>query len=131
MTAETDALLRAILGELKTQTALLEMLAPPVATTTRIDGVLAGAIAAAMKARAFTAGEVCKFAAADATLSAALEAARADTPQRLGKALQRLQGREIGGVRIARIGVDGCGAVWCAARSGAVDNRGSRGSDSL
>ena len=55
-------------------------------------------------------------------LRCALEAAGMTSPRRLGKLLQQLQGRDVGGLRLERLGEDYLGAVWvfrvCPTHSG-------------
>ena len=70
------------------------------------------ALALTVQASAFSAREVLAHAAVDAELLAALDAAGGTTGPKLGKLLQRLEGRDVGGCRLARLGADRDGVVW-------------------
>jgi hypothetical protein len=81
--------------------------------TNRAGVELVPVIAAAVGERAFSAAELVAHSAVDPDLRAALAAANLTSPRRLGWALRRLDGRVIHGLRLAQIGSDRAGRVWC------------------
>jgi hypothetical protein len=68
------------------------------------------AIAASVQGHAFSAAELLAHAGVDDALRQALDGA--GTPKRIGRRLQALAGREIGGLRLVRVGRDETGCIW-------------------
>jgi hypothetical protein len=80
------------------------------AATSRDDDGLKLSLAAAVAGRAFSAREVIQHAAAvDGPLRAALDTAGLANARQLGKWLRSIEGRETGGLRLDRLGVDKSG----------------------
>jgi hypothetical protein len=112
--AERDALMlellaamRAVLGELAAMRPAKHAHASAAADTTLVASIVAVA-----GERVFTAGELIEHAAVDAELCEALAAVGARNAKRLGKALRRMDGVDLGGWRIERVGQDRTGALW-------------------
>jgi hypothetical protein len=72
--------------------------------------LLLPAIAASVQGHVFSAAELLDHAAIDDGLRQALDGA--DTPQRVGRRLQRLVGRQVGGFCLVRAGRDETGCIW-------------------
>jgi len=71
------------------------------------------AIAEIVKGHAFTSAELMAHARdVSPTLRQAFAAAGVTSARRLGKRLQRLQGRPLGGLYLERVGADYTGAIW-------------------
>lgn len=70
------------------------------------------AVAAAVAETAFSAGEVLQHARVVPSLRQALAAAGIRNPRQLGKWFRTLEGRDVGGVRLDRVGADRDGVVW-------------------
>lgn len=76
-------------------------------------GALLAPIAGYVKGTAFSAAEVIHHAAVVASpLREALAAAGVVNARQLGKWFRRIEGRDIGGLRLTRIGVDRDGVIW-------------------
>ena len=83
--------------------------------------VLLPVIAAAIGAQSFVVAELLALAATAAPGADALRLAiagaagplDAGTGRRLGKLLRRLDGADVGGLTVARIGRESAGAIWC------------------
>jgi len=113
---EALALLRQILERLVAIEARLAVRKPEISAA---DAELVRRIAEAVGARTFSGWEVVDHArlpgAAD--LRAAVVAAiGSENSQRLGKRLQRVEGQDVGGLRVVRVGVDRDGVLWRIAR---------------
>jgi hypothetical protein len=108
-------LLLSILAAIKENTAAVRELSlrkePP--DVGKFHEALLPVLAAAVEAKAFSAREVMERAALlDVALRAALAAAGLDNPRQLGKWLRTVEGRQLAGVRLERIGTDHDGIVW-------------------
>ncbi len=73
---------------------------------------LVQAIATAARGTCYAAGELYERRLVDEDLRRALEAHRINSPLRLGKRLEHLTNRVVGGVAIRRVGRDSAGAIW-------------------
>jgi hypothetical protein len=104
--------LRADVADLRLRVARLE--AARARRDARRDARLLAAIGDAMpREHVFDCAQLLKHAQdACPTLRRALLRAGLHTPQQLGKRLQRLQGRDLGGLRLERLGADKAGAIW-------------------
>jgi hypothetical protein len=106
--------LRGLRGDLR------RAVSPPAG---EIETNLIREIAAACGARAFVSSELIGAAAVRPSLRIAIEAFGEIDARRLGKVLQRIEGRDCDGLSVVRAGDSGGGAIWVL--------KGSRGSDSL
>jgi hypothetical protein len=103
----------AVLAELRAIRAALEPDRRPAQT--RDDDALMLALATAVADRAFSAREVWQHALlVDRELRAAL--GTVSNARGLGKLFRQLEGRQLAGVRLARIGVDRDGVIWRVSR---------------
>jgi hypothetical protein len=79
----------------------------------RAGELLLPAVAEAVSDRAFSAAEVIRHAeVVGCSLRAALEAAGASNGRKLGKLFRELEGCEIDGLQLVRIGAERDGLVW-------------------
>jgi len=113
-------LLRLVLAEVRSLRADLERagLIPPPAP---LDDLLLVAIANAVGAKAFTAGELIDHAdKADDQLRTALVASLGEkpAPRSLGKQLARMEGKPCGGLAIWRLGEERAGIIWAVRPAG-------------
>jgi hypothetical protein len=69
-------------------------------------------LAAAVGDHVFSAREVVAHARVNPELADTLTAARLSSARKLGRYLQRVEGREAAGVRVRKIGADRDGAIW-------------------
>lgn len=106
------AALRAELADLRARVARLE--AARARRDARRDARLLAAIGAALpREHDFDCGQLLKLAReACPALHRALRRAGLHTPQQVGKRLQQLQGRDLGGLRVERLDANNVGAIW-------------------
>ena len=76
------------------------------------DYALVLVVAASTQGLTFTAAELWRHRDVDETLAEALESADIDNPRQAGKWLSRLEGCDVSGWRIERVGVDREGVRW-------------------
>lgn len=108
---------QAVLEQLAAIRALLEQQDQPKKNSGRSDAILLLAVAEAVADRAFSAAEVIAHARlVDGALRAALEAAGVTNGRKLGKVFRRLEGHEIAGLRLVRLGAERDGIVWRVSR---------------
>jgi hypothetical protein len=112
----TDDQVNEILHELR---LIREALSNPPRRRVHLDEAhvaLARAIAAATGGRIFTASEAVEHARLDGqeALGAAIAGVCGGSlnPRRLGKALRRIEGSDVGNVVVERVGADGSGVLW-------------------
>ena len=84
---------------------------------------LVRAIAGAARGLAFTSAELIAHAQVEGALRDALVACDALNARRLGKLLRRIEGVEIGGLVVERVGESGEGVVWVSRVSEARETR--------
>lgn len=92
--------------------ALLARLAP--GPRDRGDEQLVHVIAASTRGLTFTSQALWRHRAADPALADALATADLESPRMIGKWLRRLEGRDLGPVRIVSVGMHRDGKVWQA-----------------
>ncbi|MPZ47023.1 MAG: hypothetical protein GEV05_27390 [Betaproteobacteria bacterium] len=106
----TDDLARELIAELRALRLALEIrrTAPDAATVEFL-----AAVHAATGGAEFTSGDLAALALHAAPLAAAIRGvARSTSARTIGRALHRLDGREIGGYCIERLRVERDGAIW-------------------
>ncbi len=78
------------------------------------DVVLVGVLTTSTRGLSFTTAAVWRHRAVDVALAAALAHADVDSPRQLGRLLRRVEGQDVDGVRLARVGVNREGIIWRA-----------------
>jgi hypothetical protein len=125
MTDESLALLRQIAADVQALRAAFER-RPDAVPTPDVAAPLVQAIAATCGDLAFSAAELVRHAALPefATLRAALIAAVGElNARRIGKWLRKVEGVDLGGLRVIRLALDRDGVVWQIVRVCAFETR--------
>ena len=112
---ESLALLHELIAGQRALAAKLDLLLARSGPRDRGDVALVGLIAAISRGLPFTAAALWRRrVAGDEALAAALATADIENTKQLGKLIRRLEGRDVDGVRLVRVGANREGIIWVA-----------------